>query len=103
MCVALIGGMDRLKREYLTEAEKIGIRLRIFTKSETGIDKKVKGSDAIMIFTNKISHRAKREVMNIAKVNKIKVVMCHSCGVCSLRDCLLRLTNREIDRKQEVI
>lgn len=88
MCIALIGGMDRLHREYINEAERFGINLKVFSKSETGIDTKVKNVDAIVIFTNKVSHKLKREVMNISKSNNIRVLMSHSCGICTLRNCL---------------
>jgi hypothetical protein len=93
MCVALIGGMDRLERNYIDEAERLGIDLKVYTKSETGIASKVKNVDAVVIFTNKVSHKAKREVMNTAKAKNIPVFMYHSCGVCTLRDCLSCLKN----------
>lgn len=95
MCVALIGGMDRLQREYMDEAKRLGIKLKIFTKSEINIDAKVRNADAIIIFTNKVSHRTKREVMNVAKTNAIRVLMNHSCGICTLRDCLSCLKNNK--------
>jgi len=60
MCIALIGGMDRLERNYINEAEKLGIDLRVFTKSESCVASKVKNVDAIVIFTNKVSHKAKK-------------------------------------------
>ena len=88
MCVALIGGMDRLERHYISEAEKFGIELRVFAKSESQIASKIKNMDALVIFTNKVSHKAKSEVMNMAKAKNIPVFMYHSCGVCTLRDCL---------------
>ncbi len=36
MCVALIGGMDRLERDYINinEAERLGVELKVYTKSE---------------------------------------------------------------------
>jgi len=94
MCVALIGGMDRLERNYMNEAEKFGIDLRVFTKSESCVASKVKNVDAIVIFTNKVSHKAKKEVMITAKTRNIPVFMYHSCGVCTLRDCLSYLKNK---------
>ncbi|RJQ54534.1 MAG: DUF2325 domain-containing protein [Nitrospiraceae bacterium] len=93
MCVALIGGMDRLGRQYKNEAEKLGINLKVFTRSEAGIGSKIKNMDALVILTNKVSHQAKREVMNVAKAKNIPVFMYHSCGVCTLRDCLSCLKN----------
>ncbi|RJQ19307.1 MAG: DUF2325 domain-containing protein [Nitrospiraceae bacterium] len=93
MCVALIGGMDRLERQYKTEAEKMGINLKVFTRSESGLSSKIRNMDALVILTNKVSHQAKREVMNVAKAKNIPVFMYHSCGVCTLRDCLSCLKN----------
>ena len=93
MCVALIGGMDRLERQYMDEAEKFGINLRVFTKPKAGIASKIKNVDAVLIFTNKVSHRAKKEVMAIAKTRDIPIFMYHSCGICTIRDSFSCLKN----------
>jgi hypothetical protein len=88
MSIILVGGMDRLERHYLIEAEKLGIDLKFFSKAESSISSKIGSADAMVIFTNKISHRVKNEVMNAARSRNIPVMMYHSCGVCTLRDCL---------------
>lgn len=88
MCIAIIGGMNRLERHYKSEAEKFGIDLKVYNTSAAGISSKVKTADAIVIFTNKVSHRARKEVMNTARSGNIPVFQYHSCGVCTLRDCL---------------
>ena len=93
MSIALIGGMDRLERHYISEAEKLGIDLRVFTKSESQISSKIKNMDALVIFTNKVSHRVKKEAVNTAKAMNIPVFMYHSCGICTLRNCLNCLKN----------
>jgi hypothetical protein len=87
MSIALIGGMDRLERHYISEAEKLGIDLKVFNKPEAGITQKIKNVDAVVIFTGKVSHRAKKEAMTVAKNKNIPVLMYHSCGICTLRDC----------------
>ncbi len=98
MCVALIGGMDRLERHYIDEARRLGVKLKVFTKSETCMASKIGSVNAVVIFTNKVSHKAKKEAMNIAKAKNIPVFMYHSCGVCTLRDCLncLKNTQKEV-------
>jgi len=88
MCIALIGGMDRLERHYKDEAERTGIYLRVFTRSEVNIGSKLRNMDAMVIFTNKVSHNVKKQAMDAAKANGIPVYMHHSCGVCTLRECL---------------
>ena len=92
MCIALIGGMDRLVRQYKNEAERFDINLRVYTKSETGLGSKIKGVDAVVIFTNKISHKAKNEARDMIKGKDIPVFMYHSSGVCTLRRCFEKLT-----------
>ncbi len=101
MCVALIGGMDRLERNYINEAEKFGVDLRVFTKPESRIASKIQNVDAIVIFTNKVSHRAKQEVIGIVKARKIPFFMYHSCGLCTLRDCLTCMKKDIESRKGE--
>lgn len=88
MRVSLIGGMDRLHRYYLQEAEKQGVDLRIFTRSENNLQAKIGHSQAVVIFTNKISHQARNQAVNSASTKEIPVFMSHNCGVCALRDCI---------------
>ncbi|MFA5516040.1 MAG: DUF2325 domain-containing protein [Desulfuromonadales bacterium] len=88
MCVAVIGGMNRLERHYRQEATQAGVELRIFNESEVNIGAKLRHVDALLIFTNKVSHRAKKEAMNAVKGRSIPVFMEHSCGICTFRDCL---------------
>jgi len=93
MCIAVIGGMDRLERHYRQEAERSGIELRIFNRSEANIGAKLKHVDALVIFTNKVSHRIKKEALKAVKSRAVPVLLQHSCGVCTLRDCLSCLVN----------
>lgn len=87
MCIALIGGMDRLGKHYQEVAEKNGIDLRVFNTSQINIGAKLKNVDAVVIFTNMVSHQFKKEAMHSARANGIPVYMHHSCGVCTLKDC----------------
>jgi len=88
MCIALIGGMDRLGKHYQQEADRAGMKLQFFSTSETNIAAKLKKADAMVIFTNKVSHRVKIEAMQVAKAMDIPVFMHHACGVCTFRNCL---------------
>ncbi|MGB9667725.1 MAG: DUF2325 domain-containing protein [Thermosulfidibacteraceae bacterium] len=86
MCVALIGGMDRLKHHYLEEAKRMNVTLKVFTKLEKNVEKRIGKVDGVIIFTNKVSH----ELKDTLKKLKIECpcILCHSCGVSSLRKCL---------------
>jgi len=88
MRISLVGGIDRLQRHYRQEAENLGVDLRIFNKSEVDLQDKLGHTDAVVLFTSKVSHRARRQVMGVAHARNIPVFQSHNCGICALRDCL---------------
>ncbi|ABB37084.1 hypothetical protein Dde_0283 [Oleidesulfovibrio alaskensis G20] len=88
MCATLIGGMDRLKREYIDTARKSGVDLKVFTGKENRISGQMGSTDLVIVFTNKVSHSARKEVMQYARSRSIPVAMIHSCGISTLRQCL---------------
>lgn len=100
MSIVLVGGMDRLGGQYRKEAERLGMSLRIFSQAEQGMGSKIKHADAVVIFTNKISHQARHEAFSAARKVGIPVFMHHTCGVCTLRECLncLSLTYQSADK-----
>lgn len=67
MCIALIGGMDRLERVYEQEAQRFGVKLKVFTRTTKNLGEKIGTADAIIVFTNKVSHTSRREVVSEAK------------------------------------
>ena len=88
MSVVLVGGMDRLGEQYRAEATRLGVDIQIFSQDEQGLSAKIKNSDGVVIFTNKVSHQARNRAFKTAKSKGIPVLMHHSCGVCSLGECL---------------
>ncbi|RRD69848.1 MULTISPECIES: DUF2325 domain-containing protein [unclassified Desulfovibrio] len=88
MCVTLIGGMDRLHKEYISAAEEQGHSLKCIARNERNFVNKIGNPDAMIVFTNKISHEARRKAVQVARSRNIPLQMVHSCGVSSLRECL---------------
>jgi hypothetical protein len=88
MCAVLIGGMDRLHREYIETAKALGVNLKVFAGQERSIRKQLGGADMLILCTGKVSHAARKEVVSHASVKKIPLFMIHSSGVSSLRGCI---------------
>jgi hypothetical protein len=88
MCAVLIGGMDRLHREYIETAKSLGVSLKVFAGQERSIRKQLGGADMLILCTGKISHSARKEVVSHASAKKIPLFMIHSSGVSSLRGCI---------------
>ena len=91
MCVALVGGMDRLKRDYENAARRCGVKLKVFTGKESCLVDKMGRVDMAILFTSMISHNARTEVMQKSRSMGIPVTFLHSNGVSSLRQCLSEL------------
>jgi hypothetical protein len=90
----MIGGMDRLHREYIETAKSFGITLKIFNGQERSIKKQLGGADMVILCTGKVSHSAKREACKHAGAKKIPVRMIHSPGVSALRCCMEECTGK---------
>ena len=88
MSIVLVGGIDRLGAQYIKEANKMGMKLKIFSQLEQHMARGIKSADAVVIFTNMISHKGRNIAVTMAKESGIPVFMHHACGVCSLRQCL---------------
>jgi Uncharacterized protein conserved in bacteria (DUF2325) len=88
MHISVVGGMARLEPHYRKEVEKLGYELRIYNKPESRMASKIANSEVVVLFTGKVSHEARNQVVAAAKGRNIPLIMCHSCGVCSFRDCL---------------
>ena len=95
MCVGLIGGMYRLERYYMREADRFDIELKVFNQWERNLSKKINSLDALILFTNKVSHMAKKEAVDQARSNQIPIFLYHSSGISTLRKCLDNTKNRK--------
>lgn len=88
MCAVLVGGMDRLHNEYIETAKGLGIDLKVFTGQERSIKSRLGDVDVMVLFTAKVSHAARKEVVQHAKAGNIPLRMIHASGVSALKKCL---------------
>jgi hypothetical protein len=91
LCVALVGGMDRLKRKYESAAQKCGVNLKVFTGKESGLASKIGEPDLAILVTGLISHSAEIMVTQHSRSLGIPVHFMHSNGVSGLRRSLLNI------------
>jgi hypothetical protein len=87
MCAALVGGLDRLRRQYIQAAGAKGVKLDVFSGRERSVSSRLTGRDVdlYIVFTNMVSHEARKEVVRLARKNNVHLALSHSCGVSSLR------------------
>ena len=88
MRVALIGGLDRLRRHYQDAARRLGVELEVYNRAEANLAARLQGSQALVVFTGNLSHQARVLVFAFARSRLIPVQQSHSGGVAALRRCL---------------
>ncbi|ADH87104.1 DUF2325 domain-containing protein [Desulfurivibrio alkaliphilus] len=88
MSIAIIGGMKRLESRYREEGRRRGFDLKVFNVAGRDLERKLLKMAAVVLFTDRISHNARREVVRAARLHRIPLYQYHSCGLCTLRDCL---------------
>ena len=80
MSVAIIGGLDRLKKYYEKTGDNMGFDIRCFFQRIPDIRKRLNSVKGIIIFTGTISHPLVTEVLRAAKHLNIPVERSHSSG-----------------------
>ena len=88
MSVAIVGGLDRLKRSYERKCKDMGYRVKVFSKRVPNLANRILGTDAIVIFTGTVAHPIAEEATRVARMRNIPLERSHSSGVSALIRCL---------------
>lgn len=91
MSIVLVGGHDRMHDEYKAIGSTYGHKIKVFTQMSARFDKSIGVPDAIVLFTNTVSHKMINVAVKEAKKKRIPLVRCHTSSGSSLRETLERL------------
>jgi hypothetical protein len=92
MSVAIIGGLDRLKRTYERECLSRGFDARVFSQRIPNMARRMNGVERILIFTGTVAHPMVTEAVRVGKEQNIPVERSHSSSISALKRCLNRLS-----------
>ena len=88
MSVVIVGGNERMERQYRELCEAYRCEAKVYTK-ESGMSGKVGSPDLLVLFTNTMSHKMVRCAMNEAKGQKdLRIVYSHASSKAALRSIL---------------
>ena len=88
MSVVMIGGHDRMVRQYKEICENHKYKAKVFTQMKTGLDKLIGRPDLLILFTNTVSHKMVKCALEEAKKNNIEVIRCHTSSQAALEEIL---------------
>ena len=92
MSVAVIGGIDRLKRLYEKKGMEFGFKVKVFSQQAPNIRKRLRGVKGLVLFTDTVSHGLVREALIVARQQGIPVERSHSSSLTGLQKSLQGLS-----------
>lgn len=87
MSVVIVGGNERMERQYNEICDSMGFRAKIYTK-ESSMKKKLGMPDLLIIFTGTVSHKMTQCATQEAKRCGTRIAHVHSSGATALRAAL---------------
>lgn len=93
MKIAVLGGIWSLGQRYRHEVEKQGHQCVHYNCYEAHLRAGLSGVDAIIMFTNTISHQASGIARQLARTGGVPLLCTTGSGVSALRQCLGSLAN----------
>jgi hypothetical protein len=88
MSLVLVGGHDRMHREYQNVCADFNCSLKVYTQMPANFNKLIGSPDRIIVFTNTVSHKMVKVALNEAKKKKIPISRCHSSSASALQELL---------------
>lgn len=86
MSVVIVGGHDRMVQQY-----KQVCKAKVFTKKAGNLGNQIGSPDAIIIFTNTVSHQMVKSAVTEAEKANADVIRCHTSSKSALNDILEKL------------
>ena len=88
MSVAIVGGLDRLRRSYERKCKDMGYQGKVFSKQIPNLANRMTGVNGIVIFTGTVAHPMVAEANRVARMWGIPIERTHSSSVSALKRCL---------------
>lgn len=90
MSVVIIGGHERMVRQYEEICAKHGCNAKVFVKERSGFKRNLGNPDLMILLTNTVSHKMVKSAVSEAKRNKIEIARAHSSSGSALAHVLLQ-------------
>ena len=88
MSVVIIGGNERMSRQYADVCTAHGYDAKVFPKETGPIEKKIGSPDLMILFTSTVSHKMVNCAVEEAKKKSIPVCRCHTSSAAALENIL---------------
>ena len=91
MSVVIVGGNECMACQYADICKRHGCKAKVFTKKAGNLGNQIGSPDAIIIFTNTVSHQMVKSAVTEAEKANADVIRCHTSSKSALNDILEKL------------
>ena len=88
MSVVIVGGHDRMVRQYMDICKGYNCKAKVFTQMPGNFKSKIGKADLVVLFTSTVSHIMVNGAMQEAKKSNIAVAHSYSSSGCALKKIL---------------
>jgi hypothetical protein len=88
MSIAIIGGLDRLKKSYQRKGNDLGYDVKVFSQRVPNMAQRMTGVHGIVIFTGTVAHHMVEDARRVARKYNIPIGRTQSSSVSAFKRCL---------------
>ena len=85
MSVVIVGGHDRMVRQYINICKKYNCKSKVFTQLPGNFKNQIGHADLIVLFTSTVSHIMANGAVQEAAKNNISIARSHSSSSSALK------------------
>ncbi|MCR5825326.1 MAG: DUF2325 domain-containing protein [Oscillospiraceae bacterium] len=91
MSVVIVGGNERMERQYKDVCREYRCQAKVYTK-ESGMSGKVGSPDLLVLFTGTMSHKMLQGALSAVKGKPTSIARSHTSSIAALRGILAQHT-----------
>ncbi|MGN0482817.1 MAG: DUF2325 domain-containing protein [Lachnospiraceae bacterium] len=84
MSVVIIGGHDRMVRQYKQICKEHQCRAKVFTQMPSNFRNQIGKPDVVILFTNTVSHKMVKCAVTEAEKSNADIIRCHTSSETAL-------------------
>ncbi|MBE5965012.1 MAG: DUF2325 domain-containing protein [Lachnospira sp.] len=85
MSVVILGGNERMVRNYKDLCKEYKCDAKIFTEMTTSLRKQIGNPDLLVLFTSTMSHKMVRVALDEVDGREVKIARSHTSSMAALR------------------
>lgn len=91
MSMVIIGGHDRMVRQYKEICKEHQCKVKVFTQMSANMREQIGSPDVIVLFTNTVSHKMVR--VAVAEAGNANIIRCHTSSGTALQEIFESIEN----------